>query len=786
MSTNPQVPAPDHLAGRYRIDGRLDAGATSVVYRAFDTRLRRPVAIKVLDARFSGNVAARVLREARAASTLGHPNVCTVFEVDEAGGQPFIVMEQVAGKRLDRAIPPGVGLPCDTVLEIGGQIADGLSHAHEQGVLHRDLKPANVVIGVDGRPKILDFGLALERERTAGAETESEEADPGIAGTPGYMAPEVLSGAAPDTRSDIWALGVVLFEMAVGERPFPGRTSYEIASAVLSGRTGPMPARVPAGLRAIIERCLQVDPARRYQRAAEVRAALDAVRVGGVVGLPRWRFRRTASLVAVGVLAAVALSVVYVARAIPSHDLQTIAVVPVVAPGAPADVAYLADGIAGSVIDTLAELPDPRLNVIALSSVLRYKGSRIDIEKVERELHPGNVLTLRVGEHESMLSVDAELIAMPNNKHLWGERFEAQHSSLALMPDRLAARISESLRIELSKGQREHLRKRYSANGEAYRLYLLGRRAWELPSPTPDGYERSLDYYQQAIAKDPEFALAYVGLADTYVSLAYDGWQSPGDAYEPAQKAMEKAIALDPALAEFHLTLAGIRWGRDWDWPGAAREYERALAMSPGYVEAHRFYAVFLRAMGRLNDALRENKRALDLDPLGVQTNMTLGATYHWQHREADAIDQYRRTLELDPDSAAVHDLLADAFERVNRDNDALAHRQLALRLAGEDLESALLGREAAALGYQAAMRQYYRRSLDRLLEARQRAYVAPMAVAITAIGADDKDVAFEWLNRACDERHPWVTMVKMDPAFDPIRRDPRFSALVTRIGLPE
>ncbi len=786
-STSTKIREGHLLAERYRIDGRLDSGATCVVYRAFDTRLQRGVAIKLLDPRFSVAGNTRALREARAASALNHPNICTVFEVDDTGGQAFIVMEYVPGKRLDRVIPPGVGLPFDQVLQIGRQVADGLSHAHDHGVMHRDLKPGNIMIGEEGVPKILDFGLALERERSAEANTETDVGDRPVAGTAGYIAPEVLSGHAGDARGDIWSLGVVLYELAVGEPPYRGRTSFEIASAVLRGQSPDVPRQVPPELREIIERCLQADPARRYRSAREVGAALAVARMA-----PRHRRLSRRLRIVAASLAALAAAVILAAVAfrvtpgIPATRAQAIAVIPVVEAGGGPNVEDLSDGIAQSVIDTLSELPDPRLNVIALSSVLRYRGNRLDMQRIDRELHPRTVLTLRVKERGAALTVDAELIQLPDNSHLWGDRFEAEHMSLALLPDRLAARICESLRIEMSRVQREHLRKRYSGNDEAYRLYLLGRRAWWQTLATAEGYEKSLDYYQQAIAKDPAFALAYVGLADTYDSMVFEGWLPPADGYGSAEKAVEKAVALDPALPDYHLTLAGMRWGRDWDRPAAAREYQRAIALSPGNTAAHRFYAMFLRGMGRWDDALQEDRRALDLDPLGTETNMTLGVTYHWARRDADAIEQYRRTLELDPNSAAVHDLLADALERVGRESDALAHRVLALKFAGGDEESASLAGAARTAGYQAAMQQFYRRSLDSLLEASSRAYVSPMALAMASVAAGDTDRAFEWLNRACDERHVWVTMLETDPAFDPVRRDPRFSKLVARVRLPD
>jgi serine/threonine-protein kinase len=775
---------------QYRIESLLGSGGMGIVYRAYDTRLHRTVAIKVLQSLTGDDRgSARLLNEARSASGLNHASICTVYEVGDIDGHTYIVMEYVEGQPLSRLIAPGDGLPLEQTLRYATQIADGLAHAHDRAVVHRDLKCANVVITGEGRAKILDFGIArrdrtLENVGETATMTSSEEVE--LAGTPRYMAPELLRGDPSDARSDLWALGVMLYEMAAGERPFDASGPYELASAILRDPPTPLPARVPATLGAVIARCLTKDPAQRYQRAGEVKAALEAIVPSDrPAPAPVGRRAMIGAALVVAAISAIALTIAWPRRPAASQSQGSIAVVPVLSTPAGTEVEYLADGISEGVINRLAEAGGSSLKVIALASAMRYKGQPVDPREAGRQLGVERMALLRVAHLPEGFSISAELVDVRDGTHIWGEQYNTSTTNLVGVQTEIASRIADTLHLRLTRPQQQRSTKRYTDDIEAYQLYLQGREVSYISGFGPEGYEMSLDFYERAIARDPSYALAYTGVSDTYVSLAYDGWMPAHDACEKVKESSTRALALDPDLSESHYSLTQFHLICEWDWAATEAGYTRALALNPNNATARRFHAQFLLMRHQPDAAIAEIRRAIELDPLSAETNKAMASVFFWAGRYDEAIAQARRTIELAPDFGPAHQLLADLYAHQRLHHDAIAEQQKALQLAGENEAAAELGRTFAARGYEAATRALYADVLAGLTEANRIGWVSPIAFAITYAKLGDRNQAFDWLEKAYADRSPWLVFLQIDPDFEPLRGDPRFTSLANRIRLP-
>ena len=772
---------------RYRIDEELGSGGMGVVYRAFDTHLRRTVAIKVFrDDRLDGETHRRLMKEAQAASSLNHPHVCTVHEVSELDGAPCIVMEHVEGTTLSSSIPPD-GLPPDTAARLGIQIADALAHAHARGIVHRDLKSANIMVTADGHVKVVDFGLATRlRHVQAAVATESEasmsDGHP-PAGTLAYMSPEALQGQRADARDDVWALGVVLYEMVSGRRPFTGSTAFDLASAIQRDAPPPLPASVPAALRAVIAKCLSRPASTRYGDAREIRAALETVQSGTVEVSAAPRPRRVNWRLAVVLMCGVSIVALAALALLRPEPIDSIAVLPFVNASGDPGMDYLTDGVTESVLSSLTQLSKEHLKIIALSSVLRFKGRELDPQVVGHELNVRAVVLGRVVQHGDTLLVSAELVDVSDRSRLWGDKYETTIGNLLGVQEEIATHISTGLRLQLSGRERQQLTRRYTDNLAAYQAYLKGRYHWY--KFTPEDMKKSLEYYQQAIDIDPTYALAYAGMARDYEAMAYQGLAPPAESHRAGEAAAKRALEIDDNIGQAHEALAQVQFAREWDWPSAEREYRRAIALNPADAFSHRFYGHFLRAMGRWPEAAAEMRRSLELDPLSAETSKALATTYFWGRQLDAAIDQYNKTLELEPNHALTHDLLADAYAAAGRYNEALAERRSYLRLEGATEAADGLGDDSSESGYRRAMQALYRKYLAVLQQTAASEYVSPVAFALTYAALGEQDRAFEWLERAFAERAPYLTSMKTDPAFDPLRSDPRFDDLMRRVGLP-
>jgi len=786
----------------YTILEKLGAGGMGVVFKAEDTRLGRSVALKFLpeDLWQSPLAIERFEREARAVSALNHPHICSVHDVGAHDGRPFIVMEYVEGLPLHEVLGAGA-LPTDQIVELGIQLADALDAAHEKGLMHRDIKPSNIIVTRRGQLKLLDFGLAKSmpnpEDHVAATRTQADLTEYGVVlGTVAYMSPEQVRGEPLDARTDLFSLGAVLYEMATGHRAFPGNTSGTISEAILNGT--PLPAAqvnpaVPAGLERIIEKALEKPRELRYQKAADVRADLqrlkrdsDAIRAGvsSVAGPPRdgkrW-WRRTA-IVSAGtvVLAVLALAGTWFLRSsAPADAIGSVAVLPFVNGTGDPNAEYLSDGITESVIDNLSQLRSVR--VTARSTVFRYKGAANDPQKAGQDLRVGAVLSGRLLKQGDVFVIRAELMNVADGSQLWGNQYNRKASDLFVLQEDVSRDISEKLRLRLTTEERQRLTKRYTENAEAYQLYLKGR--YHLNKLSPDGLLKAVDYMQQALDKDPSYALAYAGMADAYNMISFFSMLPPRQAMPKAKAAASKALEIDAGLAEAHLSLLWASFTYDWDWPAATRHLEQAMALNPAAVSEVAAYPFYLTIAGRQDEAVSAARRAAELDPVSAGRSHTLSVQLHLARRFDEAIAECRRTLELDPDFSVAYEVLGAGLAAKGMYRDALPFAEKAVALSPRNAMSrAYLGYVYGSLGDRARALGI----VDELTSASKERFVPALSLAVVYTGLGQKDLAFEWLNKAYEERFNRLAYLRREPVWDRLRSDSRFDDIVRRIGLPE
>ena len=634
----------------YKILDKLGEGGMGVVYRAVDTRLGRQVAVKFLSPTLAqdGFALERFQREARAASSLNHPHICAIYDIGRHEGQPFLVMELLDGRTL-RARIGGAPLPVEITLELAGQIAEALDAAHAVGIVHRDIKGANLFITERGQLKILDFGLAKLAPTGTGSSGADAYADTALAataaahvtttgqtlGTLSYMSPEQTRGEELDARTDLFSFGVVLYEMATGGEPFRGRTAALVTDAILHSTPKPPSAlnpSLPADFDHIVGKALEKDREMRYQSAADMRADLKRLRResgaaqaasgSGTVVLrptPGPTVARRTVLLGLGALVLLAALGGVALKWWPTGGgaLDSVAVLPFATTSGSADTEYLTDGITESLINGLSQLSG--LHVSARSVVFRYKGHDVDAVKAGHDLGVKAVVTGRVAVRGDRLVIQAELMNVADGTQLWGDQYNRPAADLLDVQDDIAREILDTLRVRLTGEEKAKATKRYTDNAEAYQLYLQGRYHWN--QGTIAGYKRAIEYYQQAIAKDAKYALAYAGLADSYLSLGSYYVESLSD----AKAAANEAVTLDPSLAEAHVAVGHLKLWLDWDWPAAEREFTKGISLDANSALAHDQYAGYLSTLGRFADAIAEARRAQGLDPLSPIVNSHLG-----------------------------------------------------------------------------------------------------------------------------------------------------------------
>jgi TolB-like protein/Flp pilus assembly protein TadD len=777
--------------GPYEIVSLLGAGGMGEVYRARDERLDRDVAIKVLPAEALGDSAARsrLLREARSVAALNHPNVCTIHEVGESQGQAYIAMELVEGKPLDLLIPSG-GLPVERVLDYGLQIADAVAHAHERGIVHRDLKPSNALVTPQGRVKVLDFGLAKRvlREDLSEASTATQGTltqAGAVVGTLPYMAPEQLLGEAADARSDVWSLGVVLYEMAAGVRPFKGQTGFEVSSAILKER----PAPLAGELGRVVEKCLEKEPDKRFQGSGEVHAALKQVESGAVtrpravlrIGFPRGRWAAAGGVLFTLLALLIGFDVGGLRRRLAGGFGATrairMAVLPFANLSGDPEQEYLSDGVTQEMIAQLGRLHPETLSVIARTSVMRYKKTDTPIDRIGRELGVDYVLEGSAQREAGRIRISAELIAVKTQTQLWAESYERELSGILALQSDVAQKVAGALALKLLPAERTRLAKVRAVDPEAYEAYLKGK--FYLNKMTEEGYEKGLAYLHQAVEKDPNSPLPYAALALGYSLI---GHERHPDAFAQARIAARKAEELGgEPLAEMYLAFGMIELCSDWNYPGAEKDFRRALDLDPSIGEAHRWYSWYLFLIGRREEALARMKRAEEADPLTPLFHADRGWQYWWTGQNDKAIEEARKSLELDPAFNEGLHVLGAVFAEKGMFAEAIAaHQKLAA--ADPDWRWSLTRTYA-----QAGRKDEARKTLARFLAEEPKAAGgwAGWFLAETYAALGDKDEAFRWLEAAYRERHSFMPWINDNLAFASLRSDPRFHDLQRRLKLP-
>jgi serine/threonine-protein kinase len=731
------------------------------VYRAKDPRLGREVAIKVMPERLSADadLVRRFELEARAVAALSHPNVLTLFDLGREGDRLYVVLELLEGETLrTRLAHSGASWP--KAVEIAVAVAEGLSAAHSRGIIHRDLKPENIFLTSDGRVKILDFGLARWEPPIPAAEDATSAPTAGAVGTEpgwtmgtiGYMSPEQIHGDKASVPSDLFSLGCVLYEVATGRRAFAGRTSAEVMASVLRDPAPELSAadpEAPPELSRIVAHCLEKEPAQRFQSARDLAFALRAV--ASAAAAPKVSSGRR-------------------------RAIESIAILPLFNAGGDIDAEYLGDGITETIISRLSRLPG--LRVMSRSSVFRYKGSDVDPIAAGRELNVGAVVSGRVLHRGDDLVVRAELVDLSDGSQLWGEHYKRKMADVFAIENEIATQISENLRLKLSGEEKQSLTRGATHSAEAYRLYLQGLFHWN--KRTGEGIRKGIELFRRAIDVDPTYAGAYVGMAHCYGVLGFHAIEPPGETFPRAMSAARRALEIDPALAEARAPLAYGLFYREWKWADAQREMLRCIEGAPADATALNYYASFLTAIGRFDEAVASWRRAHELDPVAPVIRGGTGWTYLYARRYEEAIREAERALEMDPAFPIALGVIGLASSRLSRHDRAVEALQKAIGSSSSTRYRA----DLAFVYARAERREEARATLAELGELSKSRYVSPYYLASARAALGETDSAFTLLEQAFEERSHGMTFLITDPSLDDLRADPRLADLIRRVGL--
>ena len=781
--------------GPYEILAPLGAGGMAVVYRARDTKLQRTVAIKILNATADATASGRLLDEARAASGLNHPNICTIYEVAEVGGQAFIVMEHVEGQPLSQLIPRH-GQAIDSVTGYGTQIASAVAHAHAHGIIHRDLKSSNIVITPEGRAKVLDFGIArriepedLEAVTHSGRMLEQADA---LAGTLACMAPEALRARPADARSDIWSLGVLLYEMASGELPFKGQTAFEITAAILHEPLAPLPSRVPAVLRSIIQKCLSKEPGQRYQQASEVRAALETIESqpsAARLAHAAWarHGRQLLSLAAILAL----LIIGFLAwnpggwrdRAlgrVGAPAVQSLAVLPLENLSGDPEQEYFADGMTDALIGELGQIH--ALRVISRTSVAQYRRAAKPVRQIAKELNVNTIVEGSVQRSANKVGISVRLIDATTDSQIWSHAYERDAQDVLSLQREVARHVAAEIRIHLSPSEQARLRHVASVDPHAYDACLKAR-FYLTSSRTEENLKRALQRFEECIAIDSNYASAYSGLAETYIAIADWGYLLPVQAIEHAKSSAMRALQLDSALAEGHAVLASINGFHNWDWAEAERAFVRAIQLNPSDSTTRSRHAQYLMVIGRHEASIAERQVARLLDPRAPGRIVNLGISHYFARRYDAAIKIWQDALALEPKLPGAHYYLGRAYVQTGMYGEAIKELEIALRLFRDRPGN----KAKLAYAYASAGNgDRARRLLDELEATAKLQYVSPTDLAMVQSRLGRTDEAFRSLEKAYAMHDGELCYLQTAPEFDHLRSDRRLDALLRRLGLAQ
>ena len=806
------MPGTDSLIGQtishYRILARIGGGGMGVVYEAEDLTLGRHVALKFLPIELANDAQSltRFQREAKASSSLNHPNICTIYEIDEADGRAFIAMELLEGQTLRRRInskPLRIGV----VLDLATQIADALDAAHSKGIVHRDIKPANILVTNRDLAKILDFGLAKiafkpDSVATSNAPTQDVEeilTSPGSTlGTVAYMSPEQVRGEKLDARSDLFSFGTVLYEMCTGTLPFRGDTPGMIFKAILDG-TPPSAMRLnpdlPPDLERIIGKALEKDRSLRSQSAADIRTDLQRLKRdtesgrGGIAssgtatkqawyaGRRAWWTAGLLAIIAAGVLIAFSVNGMRSRSpaAVHAPQLRSLAVLPLENLSGDPSQQYFADGMTDELITDLAQISG--LRVISRTSAMQYKETKKPLPQVGKELNVDGVVEGTVERVGDRVRIRAQLIEAATDKHVWAKSYERSLSDILAMQDEVARAVAAEIQVALTPQEQARMTIARVVNPEAHDLLIRG-----LFYENQGDLAKAIESVTKATALAPDYAAAHATLAQFYILLGNYSRMTPGQAYLKAKAEVQRALELDESLAEAHEALAELLHYYDWDFASAKREYVRALELSPGDAQLLAKYAFLLCRTGKYEEAISEAKRAQDLDPLSLPIRTRLGIVLHYSRRFDEALDQYRKIIELEQtaDSEARYQIVRlyitkrmfpEAFAELNRKPES----------PGDHVNSISL--RVMAYGF-SGNRKEALKLLEGLKDKRRRDYLRPYILAEDYAALGEKDLALEWLQKAYEERDDWIAWIKVDPIIDGLRADPRFAALLKRVGL--
>jgi len=813
--------------GPYEIISKLGAGGMGEVWKARDTRLDRFVAVKVLPEHIAkrADLRQRFEREARAVASLNHPHICVLFDIGNHEGADFMVMEYLEGETLAERIGKGA-LPLDQALRFASQAADALDRAHRAGVTHRDVKPGNIMLTRDG-VKVLDFGLAtlIEPDQAGDADATVAAApltEVGtVLGTAAYMSPEQARGQRLDARTDIFSLGVVLYQMITGTLPFRGVNALDVISSILQKEPAPLTqhvAGVPPELEHLLRKTLRKDREERYQTARDLLVDLKdlteemafaaKLERSGQAAQPEplaapaeiipashppaapatsstqvilgevKRHKLGVGLTLTLLLAGIALSYYGFFARRGDDPIESLAVLPFANVSGHPDTEYLSDGLTESIIFNLSRVT--RLKVLPRSTVFRYKGKDQDPRTVGRELGVRAVLAGRIVQRGGDLSVSAELIEVSENRVLWGQQYNL--ADALVLQQTISKEISQRLRLGLSGEEEKLVTRSYTYDNEAYQLYLKGSYHY---SKFPDeDIRKSIQYFQQAIEKEPNYALAWSGMTLSYMSLWFRGLLTPEESMPKAKAAAVRAVAIDNTLAEAHLSLANVKYNYEWDFPGGEQEFKRAIELSPNLGRAHEQYGLLLSLLGRAEESMAEARRALELEPFSLRTGFNAGVIY-WHARQFDRMrEQGRKCIEMDPNFYGGHALIGNEAEANGRYEQAVAEITKAVELGGGTQELSGLGGVYGKMGQRDKAQQV----LSQLMKLSTQRHVRRLDIAMVYAGLGEMDRAFEWLEKAYQQREGPVVWLKViyGRRYPALGRDPRFADLLRRIGLPQ